>query len=101
MQKAFGILCIVVGIWVGLEVYQNGMSGAFDGLFVRFGMAEAQAPDAGPYQTPGERAGERLKSAYQAGMDRGDRPELAEGGGRQGGPGERTAARLRGMAGRD
>lgn len=74
MQKAFGILCIVVAIWVGLEVYQEGVAGAFDGAFVRLGLADA--PVAGSeeaYSTPGERAGGRLREAYQAGMDRGDR----------------------------
>ena len=31
MGKIFGILLVVVGIWLGLEVYQNGMQGAFGG----------------------------------------------------------------------
>jgi hypothetical protein len=100
VQKAFGILCIVVGIWVGLEVYQEGVAGAFDGAFVRFGLAQAPAPDDEPDSTPGERAGERLKQAYQAGMDRGDRADDAERGARTGSAGDRTAARARGMAGR-
>jgi hypothetical protein len=102
MQKIFGILLIVLAIWAGLEVYNEGTAGAFDGLFVRLGMAEEPAPDAGPYRSAGERAADRLRGAYQAGMDRGDAPERAEG--RDGGSdsaGERTAARLRAMAGRD
>lgn len=74
MQKAFGILCIVIGIWVGLEVYQEGMAGAFDGAFVKLGLAdEPAAGSAEAYSTPGERAGGRLRDAYQAGMDRGER----------------------------
>ena len=103
MQKIFGILFIVLAIWVGLEVYNEGTAGAFDGLFVRLGMADAPAPDAAPHRSAGERAADRLRSAYQAGMDRGERPERAEGA--QGGDGahsagERTAARLRAMADR-
>jgi len=100
MQKAFGILCIVVGIWVGLEVYQQGMAGAFDGAFVRFGLTQAPAVDDEPHSTPGERAAGRLKEAYQAGMDRGDRADEYERGPRTGSGGDRTAARARGMAGR-
>lgn len=100
MQKAFGILCIVAGIWVGLEVYQKGMAGAFDGAFARFGLASAPARNDEPYTTPGERAGSRLKEAYQAGMDRGDRADDYERGTRAGSAGERTAARARAMADR-
>jgi hypothetical protein len=100
MQKAFGILCIVAGIWVGLEVYQKGMAGAFDGAFVQLGLADAPAAEAEAesYSTPGERAGGRLREAYQAGIDRGDRAEGYEARGRS--AGERTAERARGLAGR-
>jgi hypothetical protein len=101
MQKAFGILCIVVGIWVGLEVYQRGVAGAFDGAFVRFGLAQAPAAAHDePHTTPGERSAERLRGAYQAGMDRGERADDYERGPRTGSAGDRTAARARGMAGR-
>jgi hypothetical protein len=75
MQKAFGILCIVAGIWVGLEVYQEGTARAFDGLFVRLGLADAPAAGPESYSTPGQRAGGRLAEAYEAGMDRGDRAQ--------------------------
>jgi hypothetical protein len=100
MQKAFGILCIVVGIWVGLEVYQEGMGGAFDGAFVRFGLADAPSAGDEPYSTPGERAGGRLSEAYQAGMDRGDRAEGYERPSHTGSGGDRAAARARAMADR-
>jgi hypothetical protein len=99
MQKAFGILCIVVGIWVGMEVYQEGTARAFDGLFVRLGLADVPAAGDEEYSTPGERAGGRLAEAYQAGMDRGDRAEDGYEG-RAGSAGERTAERARGMADR-
>jgi hypothetical protein len=32
MGKAFGLVLIVVGLWVGLEVYTKGTHGAFGGL---------------------------------------------------------------------
>jgi hypothetical protein len=100
MQRIFGILFIVLAIWVGLEVYSEGTTGAFDGLFVRLGVAEEPAEDAGPRTTAGERAADRLRSAYQAGMDRGERPERAEAGDGAHSAGERTATRLRAMADR-
>ena len=31
MGKAIGLLLTVAGIWVGLEIYQNGIAGAFGG----------------------------------------------------------------------
>ena len=32
MGKLVGIVLAVLGIWVGLEVYQNGVDGAFGGV---------------------------------------------------------------------
>ena len=46
MGKAFGIALMVVGLWVGIEVYTEGMSGAFGGFFQSFGAAEAPADPA-------------------------------------------------------
>lgn len=50
MGKAFGIALVVVGIWVGIEIYTEGMDAAFGGLFQRLGVAEAPAPGAEPGQ---------------------------------------------------
>jgi hypothetical protein len=33
MAKAFGILMIVLGVWLGLEIFTNGMDSAFGGIF--------------------------------------------------------------------
>jgi hypothetical protein len=33
MGKIFGILMIVIGIWVGLTVFREGTDAAFGGLF--------------------------------------------------------------------
>ena len=44
MGKIFGILLVVAGIWLGLEVYQNGIQGAFGGALAGLGgSAEEQA----------------------------------------------------------
>ena len=36
MQKVFGILVIVLGVWVGMEVYTKGTHAAFGGIFASF-----------------------------------------------------------------
>lgn len=70
MGRVFGILFIVVAIWVGLEVYTEGVSGAFGGALVEVGLAEAEeAPDA-PVT---ERAGRAFSRAYDASVDRVER----------------------------
>lgn len=46
MGKVFGMVVIVVGLWVGIEVYSEGMSGAFGGFLQNFGAAEAPADPA-------------------------------------------------------
>jgi hypothetical protein len=33
MAKAFGILLIVLGVWLGLEIFTKGTDGAFGGIF--------------------------------------------------------------------
>ncbi|MEE8313371.1 MAG: hypothetical protein V3R91_03545 [Myxococcota bacterium] len=33
MGKMFGILAIVLGVWIGLEVYTKGTNEAFGGIF--------------------------------------------------------------------
>ena len=33
MGKLFGLILIVLGVWIGIEVYDKGMDGAFGGAF--------------------------------------------------------------------
>lgn len=69
MAKVFGILLIVLGIWVGLEVMTNGSAGAFGGLFAKVGLVDqeqAPAPTA-------QRAANAVGRAYSAGENRVDR----------------------------
>jgi hypothetical protein len=71
MRRLFGILFIVLAVWTGVEVYNEGTSGAFGGLFVRLGLAEEEVeledvPVAG-------RAANRLNELYQASGDRVER----------------------------
>lgn len=71
MGRIFGILFIVLAVWTGVEVYNEGTSGAFGGLFVRLGLAEEEmeledVPVAG-------RAANRLNELYRASGDRVER----------------------------
>jgi hypothetical protein len=36
MAKIFGVLVIVLGVWVGMEIYTKGMHDAFGGALARF-----------------------------------------------------------------
>ena len=36
MQKVIGIVLVVVGVWVGVTIYSEGIDKAFGGLFARF-----------------------------------------------------------------
>ncbi len=69
MAKVFGILLIVLGIWVGLEIMTNGSDGAFGGLLAKTGMVDAETPPAPPTQ----RAANAVDEAYRAGENRVDR----------------------------
>ena len=71
MGRIFGILFIVLAVWTGVEIYNEGMSGAFGGAFVRLGLAEEDVelddmPVAG-------RAAHRLNALYDESGDRVDR----------------------------
>jgi hypothetical protein len=61
MRNTFVFLLFVVAVWTGIEVMNYGMGGAFDGAFVRVGLAEA---DEGPEDTPMGRAAARVDDAY-------------------------------------
>jgi len=67
MGKAFGILLIVVGIWVGLELYSEGTQNAFGGLFVKLGMEEPPAkgqPAARPLDAIRDHVSEDVDQGY-------------------------------------
>jgi hypothetical protein len=63
MGKILGILLVVVGIWLGLEVYLNGMQGAFGGALASLeGSADEQAIR-DPRSVP-QRAGDAVERAH-------------------------------------
>jgi hypothetical protein len=63
MAKIFGILLVVVGIWLGLEVYQNGMQGAFGGALASLGDPVDEDAVRDPRSLP-QRAGAAAERAH-------------------------------------
>ena len=45
MQKLIGIVLVVVGVWVGVSIYTEGIDHAFGGLFSRFSSSPAPERD--------------------------------------------------------
>ncbi len=46
MGKAFAILLVVLGVWLGLEIFNNGTEGAFGGMFASGSTVEPAEPTA-------------------------------------------------------
>ena len=66
MGRLFAIILIVLGVWVGLEVYTNGVDGAFGGMF-----ADAYEPPA--TRSAPDRAADAFQRAYNKSEERVDR----------------------------
>jgi hypothetical protein len=64
MGKFIGLLLTVVCIWAALEVYNEGVNGAFGGALARFGDGE-QATAGDSLSTP-KRAGAAVGRAHEA-----------------------------------
>jgi hypothetical protein len=69
MRNALFFLFLIAAVWLGIEVMNNGFSGALDGLF---GRAAATA-HATPEPTLPQRTGQRVDSALRAGEARVER----------------------------
>jgi len=64
MGRVFGILLLVASLWVGMEIFTEGVDGAFGGLFARKGEpAAASVP-------PTQRARKAVERAYDRSQDR-------------------------------
>ncbi len=71
MRKIFTILLIAVAIWTGLEVYTEGVDGAFGGLFSR--LPSASAVEAPATRSTPDRAADAFQRAYNKSEQRVDR----------------------------
>jgi len=69
MGKVFGILLLALCVWVAVEVYTNGVDGAFGGIFAQLGAPQtAAAPHDG--RTLPQRVGAKVQSELQQANDR-------------------------------
>jgi len=67
MGRIISMLLAVVGVWVAVEVYTNGVNGAFDGALARFGGDETE--EVTPGSAP-QRAGRAVESAHAEANER-------------------------------
>ena len=81
MAKLFGLILIVMGVWVGIEVYDKGMDGAFGGAFAwvsaplapnetRSGSSEEPSSRADHSGSIAQRVGTKVQSDIDAGAHR-------------------------------
>ncbi len=61
MGKIFGILMLVVSLWIGMEIYQNGMEGALGGRLAFVG--DSDGPENVERRTVPQRAGDAARRA--------------------------------------
>jgi hypothetical protein len=71
MGKVFGLVLIVLGIWVGMELYTVGTQRAFGGLFVDLGLAEAPATGEAPDEAPLDAIRSRAEANAERAASRG------------------------------
>ncbi len=67
MQRVFGIILIVLGVWAGVEVYTKGSAAAFGGLF-----ASGSEQPSEVRRAP-QRAADTVRRAYEKSTERIDR----------------------------
>ena len=72
MGKIIGLLLVVVGIWVGLEVYQKGTQEAFGGALASLGGSASEETVRDPRSVP-QRAGSAVENAHTEADERRNR----------------------------
>jgi hypothetical protein len=75
MSKAIGLLAIVLAVWLSIELYSNGYSGAFGGIFAS---GDAPAAAAEDRSWAGSRAADKTRRAHDERNDAIDRLSGAE-----------------------
>lgn len=67
MSKLFGLVVIVLSVWVAAEVFNKGLEGAFGGILAggsgESATAEASSAPVRPQTIP-QRSGERVEQAH-------------------------------------
>jgi hypothetical protein len=69
MGKIFGILMLVIGVWIGMEIFTKGTEAAFGGLLAMGGGPVHEVPGQ-PHRTPVQRIGARVQEQINAGSVR-------------------------------
>lgn len=72
MGKLFGIVIIVMAMWVGLEIYSQGVGGAFGGLLARFGSAD-EAENSASARAPLDNVRDKVNRDHEEGWARRER----------------------------
>jgi hypothetical protein len=67
MQKIFGVLFILVAVWIAIEVYTKGTDAAFGGLFASHSHGQASVESGGPLT---DRVRERVKGSVRTHEER-------------------------------
>jgi hypothetical protein len=70
MGKVFGILLVVLGIWIGMEVYLKGTDQALGGAL---GFLEGSGAEVGDRRTTPQRAGDAARRAHRVADERRNR----------------------------
>jgi hypothetical protein len=65
MGKILGLAMLVTALWVGMEVYQQGVDGAFGGAFATLGDSGGEDAPRDGRSIP-RRAGDKAQAAHDA-----------------------------------
>ncbi len=68
MARIFGILCVVVGLWIGIEIFREGTQHAFGGAF-----ATHEPPVGHPERTLPKRVGQSVRDSLAVETERRER----------------------------
>jgi hypothetical protein len=68
MGRIFGILCVVLGLWIGIEIFLEGTDNAFGGIF-----AKSAPPVGHPERTLPQRAGAAVRDSFARDAERRER----------------------------
>ena len=65
MGKMLGLVVLVTALWVGLEVYQEGVDGAFGGAFADLSDSDGEQVSRDGRSVP-RRAGDKVQGSHDA-----------------------------------
>ena len=68
MGRIFGILCVVLGFWIGIEIFLKGTEHAFGGAF-----AAHERPVGPPERTLPQRVGKSVRDSLAVETERRER----------------------------